>query len=141
MYIASVLHPDKKFSGLCFRGFAVTPEEAKEYENTQGKVIFFRSFASTSTSVDVAEDFASDGVGKNGRTKRVITEIDCSKVKELGIAPLSIKDFSYFSDEDEVLMPLLSGFHVREVVASADEIRLKLDLQTTMSDITAAFIY
>ncbi|CAE7497348.1 unnamed protein product [Symbiodinium natans] len=145
MQKAAVAEPSLAFSGMTYRAMWVSDSEVAQYEASKDDFIFFRAFTSTSRDKQKAADFAERSWCKKGkRGMKLMMRIDCSTL-DAGVScvrPMSIMKFSAFAHEQEVLIPLLSGFQVVSVQRRGEfwlEVRLKLAF--LMPDMTAAFIY
>jgi len=126
------------FAGTSYRAMCISDEQVQEYESKVGDLIFFRAFTSTSTLQAAAADFAN---GKfSGSGKKLMLELDCSNPK-CQFRPLDIAPFSVFRHEQEILVPLMTGFKIISVASEPNNwLRVRLELDT-VADCSAAFIY
>eukprot|EP00927_Polykrikos_kofoidii_P039118 TRINITY_DN33549_c0_g1_i1.p1 TRINITY_DN33549_c0_g1~~TRINITY_DN33549_c0_g1_i1.p1 ORF type:complete len:573 (-),score=91.08 TRINITY_DN33549_c0_g1_i1:93-1811(-) len=144
MQVTSVNNPELVYSGTSYRAMWVSDEEISQYENSKDQIIFFRAFTSSSTNRARAVPFAERSWAKKRTGKKVMLEIDCSSLDASlnCIRPLKIQKFSKFPGEEEVLIPLLTGYMVAGVTSESNNwVHVHLRLVFAMPDMTAAFMY
>ena len=145
MQKASSVEPSLVYSGVTYRAMWISDVEVAQYESSKDDLIFFRALTSTSLAKGVAAAFAEKSWKQKGKQgMKLMMHIDCSTLPTdvVCVRPMSIKKFSVFAGEEEILLPLLSGFKVVNVQRSADSwLEVHLNLAFLMPDMTAAFIY
>ncbi|CAF1666592.1 unnamed protein product [Adineta ricciae] len=103
---------------VVFRGQALTKRECKKLETSIGGFISFNCFLSTSTKQDISKMFAesnSSAQGCNG----VLFEIEIDP--EISSSPFaSIKEYSQFPEEHEILFSTHTIFRIDRVTVQND---------------------
>jgi tetratricopeptide (TPR) repeat protein len=120
--IEKQLHENQYPSSVhVYRGQSMSTEELNVLKDSKHKLISMNSFLSTSLNPNVALMFL-DSPGIDKTLERVLFEIDADP-KKIGVKPFAdISKFSYFNEEDEILMMLGSVFHLNEIYLDDNQI-------------------
>lgn len=126
----------RSFRGKCYRGLALEPHLAQQFELNVGQCVFYRDFAAHSRRKDTAIGFSR----KPGKAS-VLLEVDCTGLE----GPAGFVDMRPYQvyNEAEVLAPLLTMFKIMSVQSKTEGVDFKVNLQVLFmpTDVDAAFIY
>jgi tetratricopeptide (TPR) repeat protein len=120
---------------IVYRGQALTPEHFSNLHKTEGGLLAFNNFLSTSTEPSVAKGFIKRALRKDENCVAVlfIIKIDLKK-KSATTTPFAlIQDFSAIKTEKEILFSMHSVFRVGEIKQSTENKRV-WEVQLTLTD-------
>ncbi|CAF2109290.1 unnamed protein product [Rotaria magnacalcarata] len=113
--------PDEfKKSFTVYRGQGLLPDDFKNLRNTEGGLLSFDSFLSTSTKREIAEKFVQSALPKYKDNVGVIfvMTIDPNDVSTSTTPFAPIKKYSAFQEEEEILFSMHTIFRVGEIQQS-----------------------
>ncbi|CAF1258378.1 unnamed protein product [Adineta steineri] len=117
-----------------YRGQSLSQTDFDQLQNTQGGLMSFNNFLSTSKDIKVAQIFARSALANHTLVSIVfVIKID-SAIKSAPYA--SIRDVSHYDAEDEILFSMHTVFRIGNMTESNENSRLwHVDLfQTTDND-------
>ena len=103
----------KKYNGVVHRGAYISKAEFEKLERNVGKEIEMYGFLSTSKSLHSAEKFLYDDIKNKVLITIIIPPLPSPELDEQGF--VDMRNFSEFSQEEEILFNVRSRFQVLEV--------------------------